>query len=145
MSDWLVTIVLGLIAAWPGLLALWMQRKKQAAEAKKENASADSEMVKSALVLIEPLKTQLKEELTVKAQMREEIDTLKTQMITLMADYEMRIDGLEKKLQKLADILDEILGGAHKLNHQVKSMGGVPVYDPPERRKDWLENGETGS
>lgn len=48
-----------------------------------------------------------------------------------------RIAQLEKrvsKLEKTLDQLEEILAGAHKLYHQVKALGGLPVYNPPDRR-----------
>jgi phosphoserine phosphatase len=48
-----------------------------------------------------------------------------------------RIAQLEKrvsKLEKIVDQFEEVLAGAHKLFHQVKALGGTPVYEPPDRR-----------
>jgi uncharacterized coiled-coil protein SlyX len=50
-----------------------------------------------------------------------------------------RISQLEKrvsKLEKIVELLEEVLAGAHKLYHQVKAMGGMPVYQPPEYKSE---------
>jgi hypothetical protein len=65
---------------------------------------------------------------------------------SLVKEYRERVDELSceliqvkerlETLERIAQMFEDVLAGAHRLFHQVQSLGAIPVYVPPERRED---------
>lgn len=110
-------VIAAIVASIPGLVALIIQRRKITAEARQAENNAADLVTKAALSLVEPLRRQL--------------DGLSAQSVEQAA----RIAALEKQVQSLERFADDLLSGSHRLVMQVRSLGGHPVYIPPERRE----------
>lgn len=117
ISQIVAGIVIAAIAATPGVLALLAQRRALKAKAQLDESSSADQITQAALSLVEPLKRQLNE-LSVQAKTQAE-----------------RIEVLEQQVKHLSNFADDLLSGAHRLVMQVRSLGGHPVYIPPERRE----------
>lgn len=106
MIEYLVPILLALIAAAPGVWAILSQRNKI-------KVDAATEINNAAIALIKPYRERI-------------------------AELEKRVNALEVELdaqRSTIDFYEEIHRGARRLHSQVKSLGGDPVYNPPERRQ----------
>lgn len=86
------------------------------AQAADSRSEAASEIQSAALALLQPYK--------------EEVERLRVEVSSLRAE----VSSLRVELQEVKGERDIVIGGAHQLYHQVISMGGKPVYRPPERR-----------
>ena len=98
----IVTIVVAVVAAAPGLVSLIIQRRKAQAE------TADV-LIDTAMSFVEPLRVELK-------SLRAEIDMLKSDNIALT----IRVRHLENENGDLREWADRLV-------NQVRSMRGEPV------------------
>ena len=106
MIEYIVPILLALIASAPGVWAILSQRNKI-------KVDAATEINNAAIALIKPYRERI-------------------------AELEKRVNALEIELEaqkSINEFYEEIYRGAKRLHSQVKSLGGDPVYNPPERRK----------
>lgn len=87
------------------------------AQAVDSRSEAASEIQAAAVALLQPYK--------------EEVDRLRIEVSSLRSEVAV----LRIELQDVKSERDIVIGGAHQLYHQVLSMGGQPVYRPPERRE----------
>lgn len=106
-SEWLTfagVVVAALLAALPGILSLRRQSKK-------DDIDGASTLAGAATKLIEPL--------------QERLDALEKEI----ARQAVEINNLRRKvgLQKMA--IDRLMEGISRLSFQVRSLGGVPVFD----------------
>lgn len=107
MSDAWGVIIAAAIAAIGSLVTFYFTRRKQQADYSATIAAAAGDLVE-------------KYRQEVKAQ-AEEIKELKT-----------RVDELEESQEVMQKKYGELRDGAKRLHGQVISMGGVPVYHPPQ-------------
>ena len=90
MADWLVTVLVALIASVPGVVSLVVQARKSKAEAGKAEADAVESMSQAALVLLSPLKTRVQE--------LEASDAEKAARLDMLTSY---VEYLENGIQAL--------------------------------------------
>jgi hypothetical protein len=105
-STW-ITIILAIIAASPGIYAVWRQRRKDEAAAGKDNATASDLISQSATRLLEPLKKQ--------------IDELQEQ-----------VGVLEDKVAHQETVIHKFVVGSKKLHKQLLDAGLNPVWQPAD-------------
>ena len=117
------TIIVALVASLPGLLALYFQRHKDRAVAHQADADASDKISEAALALLKPYKDRVAE-----------LEAEKIGMDERMTKLEDRVNELEKILKETTGCLDDVISGAQKLIHQLKSLNIAPVWEPPERR-----------
>ena len=99
----IIPVTIALLAAIPGSLAYFNNRKKQQLE-------ATTEVVNIAMSFIDPLKNRIDDLESENTKQNEHIDLL-----------ENRVNVLESENATLLD-------GATRLNRQVQSLGGNPVF-----------------
>jgi predicted nucleic acid-binding Zn-ribbon protein len=99
------TIILALIAASPGIYAVWKQQRKDIAAARKDTADASESITNSAVKLIEPL--------------NKEIDKLKARVVEL-----------ESKVIHQDEVIHKFVVGTKRLQKQLLDHGMNPVWQP---------------
>jgi hypothetical protein len=116
----IITIVLS--CASGGLIMLMLQRRR----------------INSAV-----MKLQAEVTLSVQASLREAITSFREQV----ADYEVRVNGLETENQRLARkvieldrLFETVLAGAWTLYRQVENSGQIPLFTPPKQYQIHLED-----
>lgn len=87
-----------------------------------KRVEAASEIKEAALALVEPLKKRI-----------DELEAARERDKTRMSLLEQRITDLECELREERSSRAEVEAGAHRLVHQVESLGANPVYRPPKR------------
>lgn len=103
-------IVLALIAAAPGVLALIRAERKDRAAAINEENEAANRISQAALELVQPYRERVKE-------------------------LEAQVKALNKRVDELAareEYYNYLKRGARRLENQVKSLGADPVYHVPD-------------
>lgn len=126
MSDAVLTALIGLLSGIGGaLITLVIARQRNRIEQPKikadaglSNAQAADQIGEAALALLQPYKDEV-------ATLRAEVNNLRVEL-----------DDLRSELSELVCEREIIVSGAHQLYHQVVSLGGLPVYRPPDRRED---------
>lgn len=148
MESIIVVALVGFASSLIGSLLTWIATRQRnriekpkfdaesilaQAQAADSRSEAASEIQVAALALLQPYK--------------EEVERLRIDVVSLRAEVAV----LRIELQEVKSERDIVIGGAHQLYHQVLSMGGQPVYRPPERRERTcdlcspeLEDGEQG-
>jgi cell division protein FtsB len=111
----IVSIVLASVAAIPGILAYIGQRGKL-------QMDKSQQVQEAALKLLEPYQHRVKELEECLASMEEEL----------------------KELREIVMRIEPVIDGAWRLNLQVKSLRGDPVYAPPDRREFELKPKRVG-
>jgi TolA-binding protein len=101
---WL-TVILAIIAASPGIYAVWKQTRKDKAAALKDSSDASEAITDSALKLVNPLKKR--------------IDELEKQV----SEFETRINHLE-------DVIHKYATGTKKLTKQLTDNKLNPCWSP---------------
>lgn len=106
MPDWVLTVALAVIAAIPGLLAIYSQRGKDKADvAEKYEAMA--------------------------ARAAEQIEKLKQRIDAL----EKQIDTLEAEVSSQEKTINEWQSGIKLLINQLVANGHQPVWEPAKKNK----------
>jgi|GEM_PF-6445958 len=105
----LLSVLAALIAATPGLVALWLQKTKGVAETKKLEANAVGSLTGTALSLVK------------------ELSDLRSQLNA----SEARIDELRDKLDRMMRVIRELLTGVARLSEQIRQTGEQPVFVVP--------------
>lgn len=129
MSNTILTIIVAIIAAGPGIIALLIQIMKLVEEKRVLKTTADKTEAETAGEIGEAWKELLE-------PYRQEIDRLK------QADkYKTaKINELEDRVR----LFEEILSGAHRLYNQLQSHEIDPVWIPPNRREIYNPKKEGG-
>lgn len=115
----IISATVALLSSIPGVLALFAQRRKTKAEAKKTETDSAQIIQKLALDLIEPYK--------------ERVDELETTMESSNKKLKERIDHLESSLQEAYNCLMEVADCAEKLHNQLAHLGVTPACTPPTK------------
>jgi len=95
-----------------------LEMPKILAESGLSRAQAADQIGDAAMALLKPYK--------------DEVDSLRKEVRTLRDE----IETLRSELSELVCERNVIISGAHQLYHQIISMGGAPVYRPPDRRDE---------
>lgn len=110
MSEGILAIIIAVIAAVPGLWAVYRQKRRDNAAAEKDETEAVDNLSRSALALLVPYKERVSE-------LEAQVDKLKWKVAELESQVEH---------------LNYIKRGARRLENQVKSLGGEPVFKVPD-------------
>lgn len=125
MTPTTATIVIALITASPGIIALILQYKKQKAETDKTNAEKETEEADAA----DKIK---KAALEMMGIYKAEFDDMKKKI----SELETKLKEIEKLLKKEMNEKHIIIKGSWILYNQVKDQGGTPKYVPPEIQEE---------
>jgi peptidoglycan hydrolase CwlO-like protein len=139
MPDDIVKLILtGLLAALPGLIALFIQRKKTDAETLKTVRDADKVEADVAAQYKQMSAEQAKD---IK-YLREEIEKIKVELKAkdilieeLSQDLKKKsqtIEQLTRDIEKRDKIIADLLTGIELLYDQLRSNGEIPVWKPTE-------------
>lgn len=140
MTDW-TPLFVALIAALPGLYALFSQSRK-------DNAEAVDAISQAAAQLVIPLKQENKELrdrlVTLEAkytaataeneELRERLAAVEAENKELATENEQ----LQQQFDELREILHMVLEGCNRLCAQLERLGHEPVFDPAA----WLDGEE---
>lgn len=110
MNEHILPIIVAIIAAVPGLIAIFKQARRDRATAIRDENEAAGKISASALELIQPYRDRVKE-------LEAEVNELR-----------LKVDELEERV----DHLNSIKRGAKRLESQVKSLGATPVFHVPD-------------
>lgn len=124
MSDIIITALIGLAAGLIGTAGTLIAANHRAkiehpkilADAGLAKAQTADQVSDAALALLEPYKKEV-------VKLRREVEELRSQ-----------IEQMHRDLIGMRNERDAITSGAYQLYHQVQSLGGSPVWHPPERR-----------
>jgi len=105
MGETWVTIVVALIAASPGIWAIWQQHKKDVAAAEKDVTAASDTITNSAIKLVEPLKKRIDE-------------------------LEIQVNELEAKIDQQDIVIHKLTVGSKKLYKQLIERNIAPIWNP---------------
>lgn len=119
-----ITLIASVVAVIGSISAVVVAWRKAPHENRKLQAEAESAISEAAVSLIEPLQKRIDDLEKGREKDKDTIIALETRVTAL--ECELREERNEK-----ADIVD----GAHKLYHQVQSLGAQPLYQPPARKK----------
>jgi uncharacterized protein HemX len=111
-QDILPQIILAIVAASPGIYAIWRGRHKEKADVAKI-------ITEAAGTLVEEYKEKLESLERLVAQQQEEIRCLES----TAKEQASRIDALEKEKER-------VLKGVEKLTEQIRKLGHEPVWEP---------------
>lgn len=112
-------VLLAIVAALPGIYAIWRGRHKEKADVAKVITEAAGNLVEEYKSELESLKLLL-------AQQQEEIKCLEFQVerqTEKIALQSVRIDTLEAERE-------EVLAGVRALTAQIRKLGHDPVWEP---------------
>jgi len=115
-NSYLIPVIIAIIAALPGLLALALQYSRQRDEHKIKKRHAEIEQVEAAANLSEAAMNLI-------APYRNRIKELESQVLIMRSE----IDDLKKKIVDYENVVE----GAGRLYYQVKATGHDPIYIPP--------------
>lgn len=119
--DWAaLTALIAVIGSGVGIFLAW---RKAPIESQHMRAETEAHISEVALTLIDPMKRRIEELEASRERQRVSIDELEKRITEL--ECELRTERSEKA---------EIVDGAHRLVHQVESLGAQPVYKPPARK-----------
>jgi len=118
MSD---GVIIGLIAAIPGIIAAWIAMRKTKPEVTQIETTAATAIQDAALDLLEPYKREVE-------ILRQNVDQLSRQN----EDMRMKLAQMRVDMDALKVELGKVVHGSYVLYHQVKSAGLTPAYTPPE-------------
>lgn len=146
-TDLIVTIIVAFLTGGgiAGLLNALNARRKAPSEINSTDAGTEKIEAETANILVNAAGTMValvKKELEVQIKkVSAENGLLKCEVTELRSENEA-LRGVQQrheteinKLQKVVEMFDEVLNGAHLLYSQVVELNGKPVYKPPERRK----------
>ncbi len=102
---------------------LFLAWRKASHESRNIEADTEGKISEAALALVEPLKKRV-----------DELEAARERDKARIVEHERRITELECELREERSQKLDLLDGAHKLVHQVESLGGMPVYKPPEKK-----------
>lgn len=114
-------IVVAVIMAIPGVLALYMQRRKEQAGVEQTEADAAGKVTGAALALIRPYQERMTE-------MQAELDKHDKTLSELLG-CKRRIDSMQQELREWQD-------GVLILIQQLKDLGEIPQWKPMSGRKN---------
>lgn len=115
---WVAVIASG-IAMIPGILALILGQRKEAAAADELESSAADKLTATAMELLNPLRERIKETDNELRALRQE-----------SMDKSSKIINLENQISHMRERELEKDAGIERLLYQLKSMGAVPVWTP---------------
>ncbi len=119
--DWAaLTALIAVIGSGVTIFLAW---RKAPIESANLRAETDAHISEIALTLIKPMKQRI-----------DELETSGERQRISINELEKRITELESELRKERSEKAEIAEGAHRLVHQVESLGASPVYRPPAKR-----------
>lgn len=125
-QDILPPIIVAIVAASPGIYAIWRGRQKERADVAKIITEAAGDLVKEykeRLDSLERLVIQQQEEIRcLESQVANQTEKVAKQSVDIEKQQE-RIEALEK--ERL-----EILDGVRSLTAQVRTLGQKPVWEP---------------
>lgn len=142
MSDWptlLASVVVAIIAALPGLLALRSQRHK-------DNAETDHIRFDTAQGIINTLENRVDRLEKRDGEREKKLDNMKTKV----TKYEGQVNDLMRRQTKdqmqisdLERLLVLCIGYINTLTAQMSRLGIVPEEDMPDEIVDWLDKYRT--
>lgn len=125
-ADIVPPIIVAIVAATPGIYAIWRGRQKDRADVAKIITEAAGE-------LMEEYKEQLESLKVLVAQQQEEIRCLESQVgkqTKEIALQSVEIKNQQKRIMVLERERIEILEGVRSLTAQVRMLGQKPVWEP---------------
>lgn len=119
-------LILAIIAASPGIYAIWRGRHKEKADIAKAITEAAGELVEDYQNTIKELKTELKDLRRIVESQEEELQQNR---------FELRKQDEELKMaeQRITDLeleRDEYRRGISQLCAQLRGLGHAPVWEP---------------
>lgn len=120
IDQFAVALILAVVAALPGIAALFAQRKKIKSESIKADAEAAEIIQRAAFTQMEQYKKQRDED-------KKRMDELEE----LAMELKERVEIVENELRETLDYLETCIEGANKLYNQVKKQNDTPEYIPP--------------
>ena len=124
MPDWLPPILLAVIAASPGLYAIWRARRKTDAETAKSSADAVGVLTGSAVEMVKRWEAR-----TVDLERRLNGQEQK------IAEQGAEIEALKERVDALEDENECLRDGAERLESQVVGLGHTPVWSVSDLRQ----------
>lgn len=127
-------IILALIAATPGIIAIIRGRKKEKAEEEKIRADAAKAITEAAGAMLDEYREEVVSLKRLVAQQQEEIRCLEAQVdkqTEKAAEQAVEIKKQKERIDLLEKERREILDGVRALNAQVRNLGQKPVWEPP--------------
>ena len=109
MTPWWLSVLVALISFG----GAWLVYRNRRVENKTNSEKFISE---AAVSLLKPYQEEV-------SKLRDEVAALKCE-----------VEKLTQTVERTVEEIDRVTAGAHLLHHQVVSMGGQPLYSPPERR-----------
>jgi len=119
-------ILLAIIAASPGVYAIWRGRHKEKAEVAKAITEAAGELVEDYQNTIKELRAELKELRKIVDSQEEELKQNKYEL--QKQDEELKM--ADRRITDLELERDESRRGISQLCRQLRSLGHAPVWEP---------------
>ena len=125
LVDNLVPIIIALIAAIPGIIAVYAQRKRDKVESQ---AIATEKLIQSSGTIQDSYKELLDEFKSSAEMCKQKMDCLQLQLI----EQDKAIKELIVENQALKGMIEELRVGVYLLIDQIERLGHKPVYRPKE-------------
>lgn len=129
-ADIIPPIIVAIIAATPGIYAIWRGRQKERADAAKVITEAASELVREYKEQLDSLERLV-------AKQQEEIRCLESQVdkqSQTIAAQSLAIDKQKERIELLESERLEILEGVRTLTAQIRILGQKPKWEPKRNR-----------
>jgi FtsZ-interacting cell division protein ZipA len=118
----IITLITGLVASIPGILALREQKKTMVADANKKKA--------------EGLKAEADASKVFQDMAVEWAEKYRTRIAELEKIVKEKNTELSERIEKLEAELQEVAECAHALYNQIKKNGGTPECEPPTKKNN---------
>lgn len=125
-QDIILPILLAIIAASPGLVALLRGRKKEQADVAEAITRAAGELIEDYQKKLERIEGKLEEQAELIRCQAHQIESQSEQL----ARQDIKIEEQAKRIRDLELERDEILNGVMMLCTQIHDLGHAPVWEP---------------